>query len=111
MGSHRNLGRHHVSVLDDHDHVSGVNLVANLHFADEPYARIDLVFDADAAASSFGDRVADLGCVNFGNKSRARRFYRKRLLCQRQNCRRLIAYARVAALFANVLAKCFERCA
>ena len=23
MGSHRNLGRRHVSVLDDHDHVFG----------------------------------------------------------------------------------------
>jgi glycosidase len=23
MGSHRNLGKHHVSILDDHDHVSG----------------------------------------------------------------------------------------
>src|SRR6185369_326563 len=26
MGSHRNLGRRHVSVLDDHDHVFGVKI-------------------------------------------------------------------------------------
>ena len=100
-----------VVAKNDPDRIAGAHLIANLDFADEPYARIDLVLDADPAASGFGDRVANFGCVNFGNKSRARRFYRKRLLCQRQNCRRLIAYARVAALFANVLAKCFKRCA
>ncbi|MCW5853415.1 MAG: alpha-amylase [Anaerolineae bacterium] len=26
MGSHRNLGLHHVSILDDHDHISGVKI-------------------------------------------------------------------------------------
>ena len=70
-----------------------------------------MIVDAHATAAGFGNGVSNFLRIDFDDKTRARGFYLKRFLCQRQNLRGLVADARVAALRFDIRAKTFQRCA
>src|SRR3954469_17764838 len=87
---------------DSSNSLALLQFIANLYLDDEPNSWIDVIFDAHAAAAGFGNRIADFFRVDRTNKAGARRFYLKRLLCQRQNPARLVAHLRVATLRLDV---------
>src|SRR5215813_12147515 len=88
--------------------IAGTHFVANFYFADESHSWINLVFDSDATAASFCNCIANLSRINLRHKSGARRFYRKRFICQRQNALRVIDNTRVAGLRLDVSPKHFQ---
>jgi glycosidase len=59
MGSHRNLGKHHVSVLDDHDHVFG----EKIRFSSEASSDHQIV--AGAALQLF---TLGIPCIYYGSE-------------------------------------------
>lgn len=59
MGSHRNLGNHHVSILDDHDHVFG----QKLRFSSEAASAHQVVAGVALQAFSLG-----IPCVYYGTE-------------------------------------------
>ena len=59
MGSHRNLGKHHVSIVDDHDHVSG----EKIRFSSEAASDHQI-----AAATALQMFTLGIPCVYYGSE-------------------------------------------
>jgi glycosidase len=59
MGSHRNLGQHHVSILDDHDHVFG----AKIRFSSEAATEQQVVAGVALQLFSLG-----IPCIYYGTE-------------------------------------------
>src|SRR5581483_4509745 len=80
-------------------------------FSDKSDSRIDFVLDANASTARLGDCVTNFLRVDFDDETRARGFYLKRLVCQRQNSFRLVTNARADSIDDSIFASTSIRAA
>src|SRR5882724_7470543 len=90
------------------ERITRLHAIAYLNLRDKSDRWIDLIFDAHAPAAGFGNCISNLFRVDFDDKTGARGFYLKRVLCQRQNLRGFVADARVAALRFDIRAETLQ---